>query len=667
MIRGLDCLGWLFFIIFLILLIPNYTDSYHQVTVEEVLKEKKRHLIAMRNLTLGLQANITNIDTIVPNIILEKKRLLFSKGINEKENLYHNITGYVHGEWHRFFAHPNNTLIPKYAEYFTKLLSYNKGLLSIVFEEFMLGGNKITDATLSIQDKTGNLYENVNLKGIHFEDDGSLILTSSSYKFPSLITIPLFTFNNYTFHKSLTSITQILEQQIKQLQDNMHKNKKIQIPNDNNNEYCEFVVYLQLLPIHNNKEPELKKIEKELQTPNGLPYSLIPPIILSGIIMSPDCKFSLDFNNIIGVKKEKYYTDINKIAFWQNLLIIIQIYLLIKQMNETSTPSSISKISFWSIWIQASLDGYTCIIFLSTSISHNSIFLSSITTSFLSFTLVAIFGMRYLLIIHRIQQPENRITTIERRNHNERNEETISLNQEHINQNQTNRTQQNEYDNRNNISTIYTQFYLFLLIIVLIFPQIMLLSASKRQYIMYIIAFIAFSFWWPQIIRNSLKGYRRPFLWSYIIGMSVTRIIPIIYLFSYPKNILFIPTNLYIAWGVFCWLWFQVCLLATQDFFGPRFFIPSNLLHPTYDYHPILSEDIETPLSHFDSNGRTVCSICIQNISLPRINKNPTASSTSIVLGRRTYMVTPCKHLFHTNCLERWMRIRLICPVCRHS
>ncbi|KAG5518599.1 hypothetical protein PMAC_002995 [Pneumocystis sp. 'macacae'] len=576
MIRNLDYLGWLFFIIFLILLIPNYTNSYHQVTVEEILKEKKRHLMAIKNLTLGIQANITNVDTTVPDTILEKKRLLFSKGIGEEENLYHNITGYVHGEWHKLLTHSNNTLVPKYAERFEKLLSYNKGLLSIFFEESILNGNRITDATLSIQDKTGNLYENISLRGIHFGDNGSMILTSSSSKFPSLITIPLFTFNNFTFQKSLILITQILEQQIKQLQDNVPRNKKIQIHNDNNNEYCEFVVYLQLLPIHNNKEPKLKEIEKDLQIPNGLPYSLIPPIILSGIIMSPDCKFSLDFNNITGIKKEKYYSDVNKITFWQSLLVIIQIYLLIKQMNETSTPSSISKISFWSIWIQASLDGYTCIIFLSTSISHNSIFLSSITTSFLSFTLVAIFGMRYLLIIHRIQQPETRITTVERPNQ-ETSEETVPLNQqEHMNQNQTNRTQQSEYNN-SSISTIYTQFYLFLLVIVLIFPQIMLLPANKRQYVIYTITFTAFSFWWPQIIRNSLKGYRRPFLWSY-------------------------------------------------------------LLHPTYDYHPVLSEDIETPLSYSDSNGHIICSICIQNISLPRITKNSTTTNTSMILGRRTYM-----------------------------
>jgi hypothetical protein len=29
------------------------------------------------------------------------------------------------------------------------------------------------------------------------------------------------------------------------------------------------------------------------------------------------------------------------------------------------------------------------------------------------------------------------------------------------------------------------------------------------------------------------------------------------------------------------------------------------------------------------------------------------------------YMLTPCDHLFHTECLERWMEVKRACPTCR--
>ncbi|KPI36042.1 DSC E3 ubiquitin ligase complex subunit 1 [Cyphellophora attinorum] len=94
------------------------------------------------------------------------------------------------------------------------------------------------------------------------------------------------------------------------------------------------------------------------------------------------------------------------------------------------------------------------------------------------------------------------------------------------------------------------------------------------------------------------------------------------------------------------------------------------------------------------------CAICMNEISIPTVvrdssttlsshtqdtesgptkgnNKAAPATATSrfglpnltmgLSLERSAYMVTPCRHVFHTACLEGWMDMRLVCPVCRES
>lgn len=46
------------------------------------------------------------------------------------------------------------------------------------------------------------------------------------------------------------------------------------------------------------------------------------------------------------------------------------------------------------------------------------------------------------------------------------------------------------------------------------------------------------------------------------------------------------------------------------------------------------------------------CAICMCEVDFP-------------VAGAE-YMVTPCNHLFHKECLAQWLNQKLECPVCRH-
>lgn len=56
--------------------------------------------------------------------------------------------------------------------------------------------------------------------------------------------------------------------------------------------------------------------------------------------------------------------------------------------------------------MQSTMDGYFCLLHLTTGVVVQSVFIPFATTAFFTFILVSIFGMRYLMVIWRIQRPE---------------------------------------------------------------------------------------------------------------------------------------------------------------------------------------------------------------------------------------------------------------------
>lgn len=57
--------------------------------------------------------------------------------------------------------------------------------------------------------------------------------------------------------------------------------------------------------------------------------------------------------------------------------------------------------------MQAVMDGYLCLLHLTTGVVIENVFISFATAAFFTFVLVSIFGMRYLLVVWRIQRPES--------------------------------------------------------------------------------------------------------------------------------------------------------------------------------------------------------------------------------------------------------------------
>ena len=259
---------------------------------------------------------------------------------------------------------------------------------------------------------------------------------------------------------------------------------------------------------------------------------------------------------------------------------------------------------------------------------------------------------------------------------------------------------------------LYTRFYLLLLASLFLSLNASTWPSPLKRTFFTLLAFIYLSFWLPQINRNVQRNCRKALSWEFVVGQSVLRLLPMAYFYAYEGNVLFAPpdyTSLAVLGG---WVWVQLVLLGSQELIGPRWFVRKGWAPEAWDYHPVLREDEEgatlpigfeeslsqpsspikerrrssvtSPASatltrtsthdrekekEKDPSKRTfTCAICMQDLSVPIVPAGESApSGPAGLLQRRQYMVTPCRHIFHSGCLEGWMKYRLVCPVCREG
>ena len=216
---------------------------------------------------------------------------------------------------------------------------------------------------------------------------------------------------------------------------------------------------------------------------------------------------------------------------------------------------------------------------------------------------------------------------------------------------------------------------------------------SLRSWFLNLCAFGYLSLWLPQIYRNTMRNCRRALKWRFVIGQSVLRLLPIAYFWVKPDNVVYARSEPRAFLVLCCWVWLQLFVLAAQNILGPRVGVPVHWMPEAWDYHPLLREDNmetgglpvglvaedEQPDSPTGAQSFEVgdtkrsatstidCAICREVLRISVIKAGQDDSGVVVALARRTYMVTPCRHIFHTECLENWMRFRLQCPICRED
>ncbi|RCH98075.1 hypothetical protein CU098_001082 [Rhizopus stolonifer] len=372
---------------------------------------------------------------------------------------------------------------------------------------------------------------------------------------------------------------------------------------------------------------------------------------------SPNCQLLLSSRKDKGIKIEHYYNKAVTYAGMASLIAVIQIFSLIHQMEYTPTPSSVSNVSYWTIAMQAIMDGYLCLLHLTTGVVVENVFVPFATAAFFTFVLVSIFGMRYLLVVWRIQRPESIRASQPSSPTPEQQQQQQSADTQNLlpvaNVRRPNPSEENNshreitflyYRLCKQDACTYTMAHLsldaVLLLGLFLFYQSVTRSAFVQNIIIGSLGLLFYSFWIPQIVRNVFRGCRHPLSYRYVLVMSITRLSMPLYFYGCPENLIGHETTPWV-YALVTYIALQVLILFLQDSFGPRFFVPSKYLPQTYDYHPIVNnpdEEAEEP-----NHPPKDCAICMLPIDL-----NQAAHSSLNVLSRTNYMVTPCHHMFHT-------------------
>lgn len=517
--------------------------------------------------------------------------------------------------------------------------------------------------------------------------------------------------------------------------------------------HCEYIIYLQQTPPDSMPTQSLKlrpeigatkltQIEQELRFPNGAPVPQAPPMQFSMLIFSPDCGFVLeskgrpeysepDLQHLRGPKLETFINSVKTYSLVYAAICAGQVILLVRQMKDASTPSTVSRISFFTMATMTMADGLSFFIFITVSIFMDATFLVLITVSFVSFVGMAFLGMRFQMDIWNVQAPE-------RRDHNRQNasptsaapaivvtpatdalpppatarpadnsiatpvilppdQDSPAADAEDETEPPTN-TPANTQARRD--GALWARFYFIQMLIFFLSLHATSWPTPLRSLYCNLLAFTYLSLWLPQIHRNIQRNCRKALRWDFVLGQSALRLLPLLYFYTVPHNILFVVPDPPLAAALAAYLWLQLCALASQELLGPRFFVPAGWAPDAYDYHPVLREGDEEsadkgnlPIGFTEAtsadNGAAGdasgaksgvakaglrvfdCAICMQNLEVPVVPLGGVAEGESAlgagVLGRRAYMVTPCRHIFHSQCLEGWMRFRLQCPICREG
>lgn len=219
---------------------------------------------------------------------------------------------------------------------------------------------------------------------------------------------------------------------------------------------------------------------------------------------------------------------------------------------------------------------------------------------------------------------------------------------------------------RKNLFRFYLLFYCLLFVT---------LISIKIWYTYFIFTFFLFAGTWIfQIYYSAKQGTKPPMPYLYIFFVSLFKMLIPIYLKGYSNNIYSLRPNYFKVLIVDLTVFLEAIIVSAQKLLGPKFFIPKRFREEAFDYYKS-----ENEISQNDKEKE--CVICLENINTNYKEEENIQKNYKNVFEKfadyvnkwkkekttKSYMITPCGHIFHSRCLETWLDVKNECPYCRQK
>ncbi|KAJ6518763.1 hypothetical protein C8R45DRAFT_949170 [Mycena sanguinolenta] len=491
---------------------------------------------------------------------------------------------------------------------------------------------------------------------------------------------------------------------------------------------CPFTLYVALdrlaIPEH-----LLRAYEEEVQSPAGIWTVTPPPMAVNGVLVSKECGVLYEFHKAEGVGLRSLFRKLTTYAGSAAVTYLILLILLFRQMHRSRTPSGITRLSYWTFLVQATVDalsfaGHTVF----ALVADGKPSLSLIVPAFLACVLFAN-ESQFTMLIQQFQAPEDAPARVAPTAAPSSATATTDRTAADTPATGTPNAPPPPAPQATAALPAPTpaaqpqpppmpsqpSFLAFLIqqlrsdpqmrlwLVMFVFLTLMVHTILSATLSIIFVSITYSLFWLPQIARSARRGRGSGLSAEYLVGTTVCRLYIALYFLLCPKNVLDIEPR---RWSYFLagFVCLQMTVVILQDTnIGPTFFLPRRYAATKmYDYHPVMptSTDPESPDQSLGD-----CAICMDAIYAdPAARRRPTsldekeksdwgAKGTSkrktktksgssaaggllnavqnqmgvgnAAAGRKNYSLAPCHHLFHTECLERWLAIKNICPQCR--